>query len=38
LLSADLIAQRAATLDHIIGGLANTISTIEGKRKMTNGV
>ena len=33
LLSADLIAQRIATLDHIIGGLTNTINTIEKKRE-----
>lgn len=33
LLSGDLIAQRIATLDHIIGGLTNTINTIEAKQK-----
>jgi four helix bundle protein len=33
LLPADLIAQRLATLDHVIGGLTNTISTIEARQK-----
>jgi four helix bundle protein len=33
LLPADLINQRLATLDHIIGGLTNTINTIEAKQK-----
>jgi four helix bundle protein len=33
LLPSDLIARRLATLDHIIGGLTNTINTIEKKRK-----
>jgi four helix bundle protein len=33
LLPADLIKQRIATLDHIIGGLTNTINTIEAKQK-----
>ena len=33
LLSANLINQRIATLDHIIGGLTNTINTIEAKQK-----
>jgi len=33
LLPADLIEQRIATLDHIIGGLTNTINTIEAKQK-----
>jgi four helix bundle protein len=33
LLPADLISQRIATLDHIIGGLTNTINTIEAKQK-----
>ena len=33
LLSADLIAKRTATLDHIIGGLTKTINTIENRRK-----
>jgi len=33
LLPADLINQRIATLDHIIGGLTNTINTIEAKQK-----
>ena len=35
LLPADVIAQRLATLDHIIGGLTNTINTIEAKQKRT---
>jgi four helix bundle protein len=35
LLPADLINQRLATLDHIIGGLTNTINTIEAKQKTT---
>ena len=34
LLPADLINQRIATLDHIIGGLTNTINTIEAKQQM----
>jgi four helix bundle protein len=33
LLPADLLNQRLATLDHIIGGLTNTINTIEAKQK-----
>jgi four helix bundle protein len=33
LLPADLLNQRLAVLDHIIGGLTNTINTIEAKRK-----
>jgi four helix bundle protein len=33
LLSGDLIHQRVATLDHIIGGLTNTINTIEAKQR-----
>ena len=33
LLSADLISQRLSVLDHIIGGLTNTINTIEAKQK-----
>jgi four helix bundle protein len=33
LLPADLINHRIATLDHIIGGLTNTINTIEAKQK-----
>src|SRR6185369_10361828 len=32
LLPAELINQRLATLDHIIGGLTNTTSTIESKQ------
>ena len=32
LLSPDLIDQRIAVLDHIIGGLTNTFYTIEGER------
>ena len=35
LLPASLIAQRLAALDHIIGGLTNTINTIEAKQKRT---
>jgi four helix bundle protein len=34
LLPADLIAIRVATLDHIIGGLTNSIKTIERKKKV----
>ena len=34
LLPADLINQRIATLDHVIGGLTNTINTIEAKQQM----
>jgi len=37
LLSADLIQKRLATLDHIIGGLTNTINTIEAKQKRMAG-
>jgi four helix bundle protein len=33
LLSADLIQHRLSTLDHIIGGLTNTINTIEAKQR-----
>jgi len=33
LLSPDLVNQRLATLDHIIGGLTKTINTIEAKQK-----
>lgn len=33
LLAAEIINQRIATLDHIIGGLTNTINTIEAKQK-----
>jgi four helix bundle protein len=33
LLSPDVIQQRVAVLDHIIGGLTNTIHTIEAKQK-----
>jgi len=33
LLTPDLIAKRLATLDHIIGGLTNTINTIEKKKE-----
>ena len=32
LLSADLVQQRVSTLDHIIGGLTNTLHTIESKQ------
>jgi four helix bundle protein len=35
LLPASLITQRLAALDHIIGGLTNTINTIEAKQKRT---
>ncbi|MBI5715265.1 MAG: four helix bundle protein [Chloroflexi bacterium] len=34
LLPADLITKRQAALDHIIGGLTNTINTIERKRAL----
>ena len=37
LLSADLIKQRLSTLDHIIGGLTNTINTIEAKQRRMTG-
>ena len=37
LLSAELIQKRVATLDHIIGGLTNTINTIEAKQKRMAG-
>lgn len=33
LLATEIINQRIATLDHIIGGLTNTINTIEAKQK-----
>jgi four helix bundle protein len=33
LLPPDLIAKRLNTLDHIIGGLTNTINTIERRKK-----
>ena len=33
LLSPDVIQQRVAVLDHIIGGLTKTINTIEAKQK-----
>jgi four helix bundle protein len=33
LLSSELINQRLATLDHIIGGLTKTINTLESKQK-----
>jgi four helix bundle protein len=33
LLPADLITQRLSALDHIIGGLTNTINTIEARQK-----
>ena len=33
LLAADLIKERLSTLDHIIGGLTNTINTIEAKQR-----
>lgn len=37
LLPADLIQQRVATLDHILGGLTNTINTIESKQQRLSG-
>ena len=37
LLPSDLIQKRLATLDHIIGGLTNTINTIEAKQKRMAG-
>lgn len=37
LLSEELINQRLATLDHIIGGLTKTINTIEAKQRRTAG-
>ena len=37
LLSPDLIQQRVSVLDHIIGGLTNTINTIESKQKRVAG-
>ena len=37
LLPANLIQQRVATLDHILGGLTNTINTIESKQKRLAG-
>ena len=36
LLTKEIIDFRIATLDHIIGGLTKTISTIEGKQRNTN--
>jgi len=33
LIPADLLRQRISILDHIIGGLTNTINTIEAKQK-----
>jgi four helix bundle protein len=33
LLAAELVQQRLSVLDHIIGGLTNTINTIEAKQK-----
>ena len=33
LLAGDLIKERLSTLDHIIGGLTNTINTIEAKQR-----
>jgi len=38
LLNGEIISNRIATLDHIIGGLTKTISTIEGRKKNTGGV
>ena len=37
LLSQDLVKQRVATLDHIIGGLTKTIRTIEIRNRLTAG-
>jgi four helix bundle protein len=34
LLPAEVVAKRAATLDHIIGGLTNAIRTIEAKQNL----
>jgi four helix bundle protein len=36
LLPADLVAKRIATLNHIIGGLTNTIRTIESRQHLTS--
>ncbi len=33
LLDGEIVSSRIATLDHIIGGLTKTISTIEGRQK-----
>jgi four helix bundle protein len=38
LLDGEIISNRIATLDHIIGGLTKTISTIEGRQKNTGNV
>ena len=37
LLPADLIKEKLSTLDHIIGGLTNTINTIEAKQSRLSG-
>jgi len=37
LLSPDLIQQRVSVLDHVIGGLTNTINTIEAKQRRLTG-
>ena len=36
LLNGEIISNRVATLDHIIGGLTKTISTIAGRQKSTS--
>jgi len=36
LLPSDLIAERLATLDHIIGGLTNTINTVERRKQVAS--
>ncbi len=38
LLNEEIINNRVAALDHIIGGLTKTISTIEGRQHNTSGV
>jgi len=38
LLNGEIINNRFATLDHIIGGLTKTISTIEGRQKYVRSV
>ena len=37
LLSLEIIAKRLATLDHIIGGLTNTVNTLGNKGKTISG-
>jgi hypothetical protein len=36
LLSAAVVAQRVATLNHIIGGLTKTLNSVERKRAMSD--